>query len=219
MNHEQQKQAQQDERGRQLLTLARNHIIQWWRPEGSLPPAKSPQLVEDIDAYLASPQQAHPADTQDAERYRWLRQYQGKFNRIWRGWCDREGRDDELDAAIDAAKNYAQQEQPACAMKVTPEQIVLALNTFENHCGGYLDSMEAALNAVFNAQQEQPARITGTDLLCAVYKRPDLTPEGRQQFIQSVMMGEAELTLTGGDFDAMAASIYAQQAQPAIAPK
>lgn len=36
-----------------LLQRASRHIQDWWRPEGSLPPAKSPDLVEDIDAALA----------------------------------------------------------------------------------------------------------------------------------------------------------------------
>lgn len=35
-----------------LLTRAKNHIVDWWRPEGSLPPAKSPDLVEDIEVAL-----------------------------------------------------------------------------------------------------------------------------------------------------------------------
>lgn len=35
-----------------LLTRARHHITDWWRPEGSLPPAKSYELVEDIDNFL-----------------------------------------------------------------------------------------------------------------------------------------------------------------------
>lgn len=35
-----------------LLSRAKNHIVDWWRPEGSLPPAKSPDLVEDIEATL-----------------------------------------------------------------------------------------------------------------------------------------------------------------------
>lgn len=43
-----------------LLRRARNHIMDWWRPEGSLPPAKSPQLVEDIDAVLAEAEQQAP---------------------------------------------------------------------------------------------------------------------------------------------------------------
>ncbi len=37
-----------------LLHRAKAHIVNWWRPEGELPPAHSPELVEDIDIFLAA---------------------------------------------------------------------------------------------------------------------------------------------------------------------
>lgn len=44
-------------------------------------------------------------------------------------------------------------------MKATPEQIFLAFNTFATFNGGNLDSMEAALNAVFASMEYKPKTI------------------------------------------------------------
>ncbi len=45
-----------------LLSEAKKHIMDWWRPEGELPPAKSYELVERIEALIAttSIEQAEP---------------------------------------------------------------------------------------------------------------------------------------------------------------